>query len=94
MAGSTFFDRALPFGLHSALKIFTVIADCLSWSLHCEGVRYVIYDLNDFLLMGRQGSGEAAWAKEVVIFTFNRVGAPVAHHKTEGPSTVLTFLGI
>ena len=50
--------------------------------------------LDDFLIMGPQGSGEAAWAKEVAISTLNRVGAPVAHHKTEGPSTSLTFLGI
>ena len=34
--GSTFVDRALPFGLHSAPKIFTVVADCLAWSLRCE----------------------------------------------------------
>ena len=26
--------------------------------------------------------------------SFGRVGAPLAHHKTEGPSTLLTFLGI
>ena len=44
--------------------------------------------------MGPHGSGEAAWAKEVAISTFNRVGAPVAHHKTEGPSPFLTFLGM
>ena len=58
--GSTFVDRALPFGLRSAPKIFTAVADCLAWSLRCEGVRYVIHYLDDFLFMGRQGAGEAA----------------------------------
>ena len=92
--GSTFVDRALPFGLHSAPKIFTAVADCLAWSLCCDGVQYVIHYLDGFLIMGPLGFGEAAWAKEVVISTFNRVSAPVAHHKTEGPSTFVTFPGI
>ena len=91
--GSTFVDRALPLGLCSAPKIFTAVADCLAWSLRCEGVRYVIHYLDNFLIMGPQGSGEAAWVKEVAISTFNRVDAPVAHHKTNGPSTFLSFLG-
>ena len=58
--GSTFVDQALPFGLRSAPKIFTDIADCLAWSPCCEGVRYVIHYLDDLLLKGRLGSGEAA----------------------------------
>ena len=44
--------------------------------------------------MGPQGSGEAAWAKEVAISTFNRVGSPVPDYKTEGPLTFPAFLGI
>ena len=32
--------------------------------------------------------------KEVGISPFNRIGVPVAHHKMEGPSTVLIFLRI
>ena len=64
-------NRALPFGLHSAPKIFTAVADCLAWSLCCEGMRYVIHYLDDFLILGPHGSSEAAWVKELAISTFN-----------------------
>ena len=69
--GSTYVDRTLPFGLRSAPKIFTAVADCPAWSLHYEEVEFGIHYLDDFLLMGHQGSGEAAWPKEVTISTFN-----------------------
>jgi len=31
--GNTYVDRALPFGLHSAPKIFTAVADFIAWVL-------------------------------------------------------------
>lgn len=34
----TFVDRALPFGLCSAPKIFSAVADFISWVLHQEGI--------------------------------------------------------
>uniref|UniRef100_A0A1X7UPP1 Reverse transcriptase domain-containing protein n=1 Tax=Amphimedon queenslandica TaxID=400682 RepID=A0A1X7UPP1_AMPQE len=35
--GLTFCDRALPFGLRSAPKLFTAVANGLSWALKCKG---------------------------------------------------------
>ena len=39
--GGTYIDRALPFGLRSAPKIFTAVADAIAWALHCAGVEYI-----------------------------------------------------
>ena len=47
--GSVFVDTALPFGLQSAPKIFTAIADALEWIVKFEGVSSVIHYLDDFL---------------------------------------------
>ena len=48
---SVYVDRALPFGLRSALKIFTVVADCLGISYRA-GIQDQIHYLDDFLFLG------------------------------------------
>ena len=46
--GSLFIDMVLPFGLRSALKIFTAIADAVEWIAKQTGVNFVIHYLDDF----------------------------------------------
>jgi hypothetical protein len=57
--GNIYVDRALPFGLRSAPKIFSAIADFLSWILHWEGVLLLIHYLDDFLFFGPPRTGIA-----------------------------------
>lgn len=92
--GNTYLDRSLPFGLRSAPKIFNAVADLLTWVLHCDGLPFVIHYLDDFLVFGAPGSNMATTMRPLAEATFTHIGAPIAHHKTEGPSTALTFLGI
>ena len=92
--GSMYIDQALPFGLRSAPKIFSAIADFLAWVLHCEGVLLLIHYLDDFLIFGPPGTTIAATTRSLVERIFDRIHVPLAHHKTEGPTTSLTFLGI
>ena len=47
-----YIDTALPFGLRSAPKIFTAVADAAEWIVHQEGVERVIHYLDDFLIIG------------------------------------------
>ena len=79
--GSHFLDRALPFGLRLAPKIFNAVADLLAWSLHFEGILLLIHYLDD-LFFGPPSSGIAAHS--VVEGPFDGWGIPIAHHKTEG----------
>ena len=90
----TFVDTALPFGLQSAPKIFSAFADALAWVLHRQGVRWQLHYLDDFLFLGPPGCPDCASALQGAIVSCNRLGVPVAAHKTEGPATCLTFLGI
>ena len=92
--GSTYIDRALPFGLRSASKIFNAIADFIAWVLTRQGVQYQLHYLDDFLFIGPSNSQRGKESRAIALRTFGNLGIPVALHKTEGPTTALTFLGI
>ena len=89
-----FLDTALPFGLRSAPKLFTALADCLLWIMQANGVRHVLHYLDDFLFIGEPHSTECAQSLHTAIEVCAHLGVPVAPHKIEGPSTSLSFLGI
>ena len=90
----TFIDTALPFGLRSAPKIFSAFADALAWVLGSKGIKWQLHYLDDFLFCGPPDSSVCAVVLEQALETCADLGVPVAMHKTEGPSTRLTFLGI
>ena len=92
--GQQLVDGALPFGLRSAPKIFTALADALQWIMEQEGVTMVIHYLDDFLFLGPPLSQTCAKNLNLALTICSRLGVPVATHKTEGPSTCLIFLGI
>jgi hypothetical protein len=49
--GKTYVDRALPFGLRSAPKIFSAVADMMAWALHRACIEHLIHYLDDFLFL-------------------------------------------
>ena len=91
--GSLFIDTALPFGLRSAPKIFTAVADAVEWIAKSEGAQFVIHYLDDFLVMGPPASINCAAARAKLLSIFDRLGLPAAEEKLEGPTTALDFLG-
>ena len=50
-----YLDRALPFGLRSAPKIFSALTDAMMWTLHGNGVEWGLLYLDDFLVLGPPG---------------------------------------
>jgi len=91
---ATYLDTALPFGLRSAPKIFSAFADALAWVLLRRGVSKQLHYLNDFLFIGAPSSQECSSNLQRALQACQDLGVPVAVHKTEGPTTKLTFLGI
>ncbi len=91
---SIFLDAALPFGLHSAPKIFSAVADGLLWLLHSKGAVHSIHYLDDFLLLGPAGSPACAVALQEFLALCSHLGVPVTEEITEGPASTVTFLGI
>jgi hypothetical protein len=65
--GRTYVDHALPFGLRSAPKIFSAVADTISWALNCAGIRHQLHYLDDFLLLGTPGTNEAVRAMDIAL---------------------------
>ena len=92
--GGLYIDASLPFGLCSAPKIFSALADGLIWMVHNQGFRHALHYLDDFLLMGPPSSTHCKEALHATLQLCKEFGVQVAVEKTEGPSTILTFLGI
>ncbi|XP_065840188.1 uncharacterized protein [Oscarella lobularis] len=92
--GALYLEAALTFGLHSAPKIFSAVADALLWVMFRAGVTIGLHCLDDFLLLGRAGGLECARHLERALAVCKKLGVPDAMHKVEGPASTLTFLGI
>ena len=90
-----YIDLALPFGLRSAPKIFTTLADVLEFLLSRVGsITHIQHYLDDFFLVGKPNSNECQSALLACFRLCRELGIPLAEDKTAGPSTVLTFFGI
>jgi len=89
--GKVYVDTALPFGLCSAPKIFTAEADALQYILEQEGVPRMFHYL---LLFGVPGGSEGVRIFSKAMKWCEKLGVPITDHKKEGPTSVLTFLGI
>lgn len=90
----TYVDTALPFGLRSVPKRFSAVADTLAWVMSANGVTRHLHYLDDFLFLGPPNHDECASSLHTALQVCSQLGVPVANHKTEGPTTKLTFLGI
>ena len=82
-----------PFGLRSAPKIFTPIADTVEWIVRREGASGIMHYLDDFLVVGAPNSSECAATLTTLLRVFDRLGLAVALEKLEGTVSSLVFLG-
>ena len=92
--GLLFVDSQLPFGLRSAPKIFTAVADAIEWCMRQRGVEFIEHYLDDYIVFGPPESRTCSSNLTTLLEECEVLGAPMAEEKTEGPATVLTFLGI
>ena len=83
---------ALPFGL---TKLFTAVADALAWAMYNQGIDLLLHYLDDFFFCSPASSAErCSQVLSTATLLCHRLGMPIAPEKIEGPSTVITFLGI
>ena len=94
LQGNTFVDQALPFGLRSAPKLFTALADAIGWALVQRDIPLLIHYLDDFLFFIPPFDPRPQALLSAVLSALQALGVPVAQDKIEGPSTTITFLGI
>ena len=95
LVGYHFVDMALPFGLHSAPYIFSSVADLVEWVLKNQyDVSFLLHYLDDFHTLGPPNSQMCQRNLDTCIQQFQDWGIPLHPDKLEGPSTLLTVLGI
>ena len=70
------------------------MADDLEWCMAKEGVQTVYHYLNDFVVLGPPGSEVCGESLQILHKVCNDLGVPLAPEKQEGPSSVITFLGV
>ena len=92
--GMTYVDPMLPFGLRSAPKFFNAVADALHWYLVKSGISSLFHYLDDYIMVAPPHSHLCQTWLDMLMKECARIGVPIASHKTEGPATIVTFLGI
>ena len=92
--GQVFVDCALSFGLRSACKIFTALADAVEWVASQRGALGMAHYLDDYIMWGAPSSKDCAESLRILLEVCSELGIPVASQKCQGPSTRLVFLGI
>ena len=92
--GAHYVDGMLPFGLCSAPKLFTAIADALEWMVRQRGVTEVAHYLDDFIVVGPPESPSCGRHLAIIRGSCEELGVPLATDKMEGLTARITFLGI
>ena len=88
-----YIDRMLPFGLRSAPKLFSAVADALQWILHKKGIAKSLHYLDDYVIVAGNRR-RAEQQKATILATFAKLKVPIKQSKLEGPATCLSFLNI
>lgn len=85
--GAVHIDAMLPFGLHSAPKIFMALADALQLVLQDRGVTFFWHYINNSIVCSPPAFLDCRRFLLTVIATCEDLGLPLAKHKIAGPAT-------
>lgn len=89
-----YMEKVLPFGLCSSLLIFSATADALLWVMQQNGVSWAVHYVDNFLTIGKPGSDECQRSMVIMHDVCAKACLPLEPTKTQGPSEMLTFVGI
>ena len=92
--GETYVDGTLPFELRSAPLLFTAVGDAIEGIATQKGAKWLRRYIDDFVSVGQKGTNDCAEAMTIFKETCQLLGVPLNENKEEGPSKVLTFLGL
>ncbi|KAM3929144.1 LOW QUALITY PROTEIN: uncharacterized protein RB166_006928 [Leptodactylus fuscus] len=90
-----YYDMCLPMGCSISCHLFEMFTSFLEWVVRSEtGSRAIIHYLDDFLFVAPGGDDRCQFLLDTFRSLMFRFGVPLSLEKTEGPCTVLSFLGI
>ena len=87
-------DGMLPFGLRSATKMFNSVADAAEWCVVREGLEHIFHYLDHFAVVGPPDSDICMPYLHKLKSICMELGIPLATEKQDGPTPVITLLGI
>ena len=90
-----YIDKCMPMGCSISCSSFEKFSTFLHWVLENKsGSKNIDHYLDDFLFGGKEGSDEC----ENLMFQYKTIcediGVPLANEKTEGPTTLIDYLGL
>lgn len=89
-----YFDKCLPFGCSISCSIWEKFATFLEFAVHrTSSVGEVEHYLDDYFFGGKAGSNHCCSIMQSFFNICRNLAVPVAESKTEGPTTVIVFLG-
>nr|XP_034972425.1 uncharacterized protein LOC118085646 [Zootoca vivipara] len=90
-----YFDKAMPMGCSIACAAFETFSTFVEWAMkQRSGSHYISHYLDDYFLVRPAGSDACARALACFEQLAAEFGIPLAADKTEGPTTVISYLGI
>ena len=92
--GRVFVDGCLPFGLRSAPLLSTSVGDLLQWVMERRGVSWLGHYIDDFVTLGDPGAVDCRDHLQIMKVVCEEAGMPTEPEKKEGPTMVLSFLGM
>lgn len=93
--GGFYVDQCLPMGCSVSCALFEQFSSFVEWVVRdVSGVNSLIHYLDDFLCIGPADSRVCAVLLASLQHIAEKFGIPLAADKTEGPCSVITFLGI
>ena len=82
--GQLYVGETLPFGLKSAPKIFTVLADTFEFIIKQHGIEWVWHYLDDFITIGPPATTKCAAALDIMLALSDLLGIPLATDMQDG----------
>lgn len=70
------------------------VGDAMDWCIHRRGLDLIFHYLDDFLVMGPLHLDACRHNLQLLDSECRNLGVPLALEKIEGPSSILSFLGI
>ena len=84
----------VPFGLRSAPRLFSAVADALQFVAITRGIKNIAHYLDDFIILGSPQGDQCNQDLHLMVQICEELRVPLAEEKREGPATRLEILGI
>ncbi|XP_063426544.1 uncharacterized protein LOC134710223 isoform X1 [Mytilus trossulus] len=90
-----FIDKSLPMGYSESNCLFKKFSTFIQWAVMTESNSDNLdHYLDDFLFAGKSNTEDCKNLMNSFDRVCCRLGVPIAHEKTEGPTTKLSYLGL